>query len=109
MSRKRRSATVGSGCAGLPDRSASTPITNGSSTFLAEPYSSTSYSICTRGARLRAMNFCALALAMGVSWVRGWVNGLLRGAGALQLPRFGDGVGGDVAQQRHEVHLDPAA
>ena len=57
MSRNLRSATGGSGSAGLPDRSASTPMTNGSWIFFSAPYSSTSYSICTRGARLRAMNF----------------------------------------------------
>jgi hypothetical protein len=34
-----------------------TPTTNGSWTFFSEPYVSTSYSIWTRGARLRAMNF----------------------------------------------------
>ena len=52
-----RSATGGSGSAGFPDRSARTPITKGSWTFFCAPYSSTSYSICTRGARLRPMNF----------------------------------------------------
>ncbi len=52
-----RSATAGSGSVGLPERSDITPTTNGSCTFFCEPYVSTSYSICTRGARLRAMNF----------------------------------------------------
>ncbi len=52
-----RSATAGSGSDGLPDRSAMTPTTKGNCTFFSEPYVSTSYSICTRGARLRAMNF----------------------------------------------------
>jgi hypothetical protein len=36
---------------------AMTPMTNGTWTFFCAPYSSTSYSICTRGARLRPMNF----------------------------------------------------
>jgi hypothetical protein len=57
-----RSATGASGSAGLPERSDSTPMTKGSCTFFLEPYSSTSYSICTRGARLREMNFCELGL-----------------------------------------------
>lgn len=34
-----------------------TPMTKGSWTFFSAPYSSTSYSICTRGARFLAMNF----------------------------------------------------
>ena len=34
-----------------------TPMTNGNCTFFSAPYNSTSYSICTRGARLRPMNF----------------------------------------------------
>src|SRR5689334_12021955 len=60
MSRNLRSATGGKGSLGLPDRSDSTPMTNGSCTFFSAPYSSTSYSICTLGARLRAMNFWLL-------------------------------------------------
>ena len=52
-----RSATGCSGSAGLPDRSDITPTTKGSWTFFSDPYVSTSYSICTRGQRLRAMNF----------------------------------------------------
>ncbi len=60
ISRNLRSATGARGSAGLPDRSAMTPITNGICIFLLEPYSSTSYSIWTRGARLRAMNFWLL-------------------------------------------------
>ena len=39
----------------FPDRSAKTPITNGNSTILSEVGSL--YSICTRGGRLRLMNF----------------------------------------------------
>src|SRR5215470_18125184 len=61
MSRNFRSATSGSGSAGLPERLASTPMTNGSWIFFSAPYSSTSYSIWTRGARLRPMNFWLLA------------------------------------------------
>ena len=57
ISRNFRSSTPGSGSAGLPDRSASTPITKGSWIFFSAPYNSTAYSICTRGALLRAMNF----------------------------------------------------
>ena len=57
MSRNLRSATGGSGSAGLPDRSAITPMTKGSWIFFSRRRVSTSYSICTRGARLRAMNF----------------------------------------------------
>ena len=52
-----RSTTAGSGSDGLPDRSDITPTTNGSWTFFSDPYVSTSYSICTRGARFLAMNF----------------------------------------------------
>src|SRR5688572_19083009 len=63
ISRNLRSGTSGSGSAGFPDRSASTPMTKGSWIFFSAPYSSTSYSIWTRGARLRAMNFVLLALA----------------------------------------------
>ena len=39
------------------DRSDITPITNGICTFFCAPYSSSSYLICTRGTRFRAMNF----------------------------------------------------
>jgi hypothetical protein len=35
--KNRRSPTAGSGSTGLPDKSASTPITNGNSTFFSEP------------------------------------------------------------------------
>src|SRR5262245_24757953 len=63
--RALRSATAGSSSADLPDRSASTPITNGSWIFFSAPYSSTSYSIWTRGARFRALNFWLLCLAKG--------------------------------------------
>ena len=59
-SRNLRSATGGSGSLGLPDRSDNTPITKGSCTFFSAPYSSTSYSIWTRGARFLAMNFWLL-------------------------------------------------
>ncbi len=52
-----RSSTGGNSSAGFPERSARTPMTNGTCTFFSAPYTSTSYSICTRGARLRAMNF----------------------------------------------------
>ena len=47
---------------------AMTTITNGICIFLLEPYSSTSYSIWTRGARLRAMNFWLLPDMTLVSW-----------------------------------------
>ncbi|RMS56811.1 hypothetical protein ALP65_02684 [Pseudomonas aeruginosa] len=49
--------TAAWGSAGLPARSAMTPMTKGSWTFFSAPYNSTSYSICTRGARFLAMNF----------------------------------------------------
>src|SRR5215470_19776095 len=64
MSRNLRSATGGGVSDDLPERLASTPITKGSWIFFSAPYSSTSYSIWTRGARFRAMNFWLLAFAM---------------------------------------------
>src|SRR5262249_37164751 len=85
MSRNLRSATSGSGSAGLPERLANTPMTKGSWIFFSAPYSSTSYSIWTRGARFRAMNFWLLAFAM--SHLLGARRHLgIRAAGAL---RFG--------------------
>src|SRR5882724_11335410 len=61
--RNLRSSTDGSGSFESPDRSDITPMTKGTCTFFIAPYNSTSYSICTRGARLRAMNFWLLGLA----------------------------------------------
>src|SRR5262249_35157432 len=65
IDRNLRSSTDGKGSLASPERSDITPMTNGTCTFFWAPYSSTSYSICTRGARLRAMNFWLLCLATG--------------------------------------------
>src|SRR3954471_6191878 len=95
-SRNLRSATGGSGSLGLPDRSDRTPITKGSCTFFSAPYNSTSYSICTRGARFLAMNFWLL-VAMGTPWVG------LRVAGAGELFDLMQTVGHEVADDVDEV------
>src|SRR5262245_4390746 len=98
MSRNFRSATSGSGSAGLPERFAITPMTKGSWIFFSAPSSSTSYSIWTRGARLRAMNFWLLALAIS------HLLGLLDLAGQLLDRR--EAVGHQVLHDLEEIHLD---
>src|SRR6516225_7349088 len=109
ISRNLRSATGASGSAGLPDRSAITPMTNGICIFLFEPYSSTSYSIWTRGARLRAMNFWLLPDMTVLSWkYRSTPSGvgfrLFEGDASQHLDAVAR-VGHQFLDDRVEIHL----
>ncbi|PAV66566.1 hypothetical protein WR25_01167 [Diploscapter pachys] len=100
ISRNLRSATAGSGSAGLPARSESTPMTKGSWTFFSAPYSSTSYSICTRGARLRAMNFWELSFATLFLLVA------VVAFGAAQVLELRQTLGDQVADDGREIGVD---
>src|SRR5262249_8444184 len=115
MSRYLRSATSGSGSAGLPDRFAMTPMMNGSWIFFSAPYSSTSYSIWTRGARLRAMNFWLLAFAMSLllgsqapdarAAVRIAVRALALFQVAGQPLEIREAIGQEILDDLHEILL----